>query len=168
MAPAYISIWTRCLQELQHLPEVLGNPAEEHAAAARISAELTKWLALPVLSASAWQALVAGLEVRRRKPPLLMPIWDGGSWTMLAYCRLQVVRSTHLKRHVCWCLRQFVQMQALQFMRTCGCHQQCLLAYLHGLDLAPPPPPLRSQRSSSDYLLACAKGLGRVSATCVP
>jgi len=69
MAPAYVSIWRRCLQELQRLPasEVLNNPEEEYAAAVRVSLELTKWLALPVLSAAAWNALVLDLKVRHRK-----------------------------------------------------------------------------------------------------
>jgi len=67
MAPAHLSIWRRCLHELQRLNEVLGSPAEEYAAAAKVSAELTKWMALPVLSASAWNALVLELKVRHGK-----------------------------------------------------------------------------------------------------
>jgi len=63
MAPAYLSIWKRCLQELQHLPEVV-DPAEEHAVAGRVNAGLQQWLLLPGLSPSAWKVLVLDLKVR--------------------------------------------------------------------------------------------------------
>jgi len=64
MAPAYLSIWTRCLQELQRLPAVLSNSAEEKAAYQKITAHLKDWDALPAVSASAWRALVLDLKVR--------------------------------------------------------------------------------------------------------
>jgi len=87
MAPAYLSIWKRCLQELQRLPEVLDNPAAEFATAARISSEETKWLALPVLSASAWKALVLELKVRHRKPMMLDSLgwWQLDTGDMLSW-----------------------------------------------------------------------------------
>lgn len=55
------------MQDLQRLPVVLGQPAEEQAVAVRVSAELNKWSALPVLPASAWKALVLELKVRLSK-----------------------------------------------------------------------------------------------------
>jgi len=66
MAPANLSIWRQCLQELQRLPEVLGNSTNELAAYQKISAQMRDWEALPALSASAWRALVLDLEVTRR------------------------------------------------------------------------------------------------------
>lgn len=85
MAPAYLSIWKQCLQELQHLIEVLGKPSEEQAVAERVNAGLTQWLALPALSATDWTALVLELKVSvrlERRGTVTVPTAAAFAWRL--------------------------------------------------------------------------------------
>jgi len=63
MAPAYLSLWTQCLQELQLLPALNDDPDEQFRIVQRIAITVIQWHALPVPSMSTWERLVLEVKV---------------------------------------------------------------------------------------------------------
>jgi len=72
MAPACVKLWTRCLPDLQHLPD--SSPIAQAVTASKVAATLAQWRELPRLSARDWRKLV--LEVKVWGQRVLLSCWN--------------------------------------------------------------------------------------------